>query len=201
MEPPCARLQFFDEGRTAMNDGTAVCADPTVASNIGAQCCSAIDDEAVCPEEVGSDGHVTVFEYEQHTGDANHGDYCRASSAGKCPVGCKATNPGGAPHCVTEADGTNSLPCHLDLGGTVSAGGGECLYVAEPMTFAAADRRCAAEYPDSRMCNRRLVRLGASTIDGLSPDWQATCGGFMLSWTNSPCTSVAPQQYQQQPFE
>jgi hypothetical protein len=45
-------MQFFDEGRTAMSHGIKVCADPTVATNVGAQCCSAVvDDEALCPDK------------------------------------------------------------------------------------------------------------------------------------------------------
>ena len=142
VESPCVRLQFFDDGRTAMNHKIDVCADPTVASNIGAQCCGKVDSESVCPGEIDADGQTLEFEYERHTGNPFSGDMCRrlplnGSPASKCPTGCKKTNPSGAPHCVLESDDTNSVPCHLDIGGVVSSGGGECLYVAEPMEFGA----------------------------------------------------------------
>jgi hypothetical protein len=105
-------------------------------------------------------------------------------------VGCKRTSKNTAPYCVLEADDTDSVPCHLDAGGVVSSGGGECLYVAESMTYATAERRCAAGYANGGMCEQRRVKLGVSTIDGQSSDWQATCAGFMLSWSSDPCTSV-----------
>lgn len=151
VEPPCARLQFFGEGKLAMNNHLKVCADPTVASNIGAQCCVAIDDEDVCPNAglddpwYLKDGQVYgMDEYERHTGQAHHGDLCRHSSGRwTCPTGCTITEGGAAPYCVLDSDST--APCHLDRG-VVSSGGGECLYVAEPMTYATAERRCAAEY-------------------------------------------------------
>jgi hypothetical protein len=196
------RLQFFDEGRIAMNHVSTVCADPTVASNIGAQCCNAPTHEAVCPSETAEDGdRVVIFDYVRRTGVADRGDGCDSQAGGKCPVGCKLTHPYTAPWCVLEVDETDSQPCHLDVGGVVSSGGGECLYVAEPMTYATAEHRCTAEYTNGGMCDQRLVVHGESTIDGQSPDWQATCAGFMLSWTNNPCTSVTPKQYQQQALE
>ena len=32
------------------------------------------------------------------------------------------------------------------------------------------------------------MTFGESTVDGESKDWQAACAGFMLSWSNDPCT-------------
>lgn len=190
VEPPCARLQFFGEGKTAMNHGITVCADPTVASNVGAQCCAATDDKEVCPdagEWMVKNNQYGVDEYERHTGQATHGDLCRFSTGGwTCPVGCKRTEDGRAPYCVFDS-GDFTTPCHLDLG-VVSSGGGECLYVAEPMKYATAERRCAAEYEDGGLCAKSKTKLGASSFDGTSKDWQATCAGFMLSWANDPCT-------------
>ena len=168
VEPPCVRLQFFGNGRAATNHGSSVCADPTLASNIGAQCCRAVDDKALCPDGVDDAGRVKVFQCEPHTGNAHMGDACRRHNAeAKCPVGCKKTSPGGKPHCALESDDTNSVPCHLDAGGSVSSGGGECLYVAEPMTFATAARRCAAEYTGGIVCDGDgKAALGESTVDG-----------------------------------
>lgn len=189
VEPPCVRLQFFDSGRTAMNNKLAVCADPAVASNVGAQCCEEVDDKAVCPDDVGEDGRVRSYEYESANNRAN-GDVCRSKliTWSKSPLGCKRTDPSGPPHFILETDDTNSVPCHLNVGGAVSSGGGECLYVAEPMKFATAQQRCAAEYQGGAVCDQRRATFSESTVDGQSPDWQETCAGFMLSWTNDPCT-------------
>jgi hypothetical protein len=52
-------MQFFDEGKTAMSHGIKVCADPTVATNVGAQCCSPLDDETLCPDKAGE--HFTLI--------------------------------------------------------------------------------------------------------------------------------------------
>ena len=242
VDPPCVRLQFFDDGRTAMNHMQAVCADPTAASNVGAQCCGTVDDQAVCPGEVDEYGREQVFQYVAQTGNPDRGDYCVTRAGGlKCPVGCKKTSPGGAPHCILSSDATNSVPCHLDVGGAIASSGGECLYVAEPMKYATAAARCAAEYanvyrckpwgagllnpgydewcqvsclsgeswhpqcqrvgidtPDvntycscsrgGQVCDQNKATFGSSTIDGQSLDWQVACSGFMLSWTNDPCT-------------
>jgi hypothetical protein len=63
------RLQFFD-GRIAQQHSYRVCADPTVASNIGGQCCNSGADEAdVCP--------INGTYYEGHYSQATHGDLCR----------------------------------------------------------------------------------------------------------------------------
>jgi hypothetical protein len=183
IEPPCVRLQFFDDGRTAMNHHTRVCADPSVAANIGAQCCQTPEKvKEYCPE--GS-------EYEKHWKGIN-GDLCKQPNGQwTCPVGCKTTDPAGVPYCILESDDTNSVACHLDLGRLVSSGGGECLYVAEPMKFTTAAARCETEYADGGVCSPEAAKAfigGYSTADGLSKDWQATCGGFMLSWSTEPCT-------------
>ena len=173
-----------------MNHGIKVCADPTVASNIGAQCCAAVDDDEICPDAgnwMVKNNQYGTDAYERHTGQATHGDLCRFSTGGwTCPVGCKRTEDGKAPYCVFDS-GDFTTPCHLDLG-VVSSGGGECLYVAEPMKYATAERRCAAEYEDGGLCAQSESKLGVSSFDGTSKDWQATCAGFMLSWANDPCT-------------
>jgi hypothetical protein len=117
-----------------------------------------------------------VSQYEPHPGDPDSGDLCRLpSNSYECPLGCVATEGSdAAPYCVmAPGPAGNSLPCHLDVGGVVSSGGGECLYVAEPMTYATAERRCAAEYPNGGVCDLSQVNLGDSTIDGQSSDWQA----------------------------
>ena len=184
VEPPCARLQFFGEGKIAMNHGIKVCADPTVASNIGAQCCAAMDDEDMCPTGGDDDqrwyikhGRNGTDEYERHTGQATHGDLCRFTSGHwTCPVGCKMTEDKRAPYCVLDS-GDFTTPCHLDRG-VVSSGGGECLYVAEPMTYATAERRCAAEYENGGVCAQTKSKLGVSSFDGSSKDWQGACAGF-----------------------
>jgi hypothetical protein len=62
------------------------------------------------------------------------------SGAWEAPTGCKKAEIDGRigrPYTVLEADGLvaeeERLPCHKNHHGVVSSGGGECLFVAEPM--------------------------------------------------------------------
>ena len=79
-----------------------------------------------------------------------------------------------------------SLPCHLDLGEVVSAGGAECLFVVEPVKYDTAAQRCAAEYENGVVCPATIYRSDSSPF-GDSRDWQETCGGYQYAWTDEPC--------------
>jgi cullin-associated NEDD8-dissociated protein 1 len=180
VEPPCVRLQFFEGGRRGKYANWAkVCADPETVGIVGAQCCYNAETHPSgnpCPSP------LFPF-YESHTGNANHGDVCRAeSNRWTCPIGCQQLNA--APHCVLDTD--ISSVCHLDRDGIASSGGGECKYVSEAMTYRTASARCAAEYPGSTICPANPGN-DFSTANGASADWQTTCGGFQFSWTQEPC--------------
>ena len=99
--------------------------------------------------------------------------------------GCMSAGEAGYDYCY---DPALAVPCHLNLGGVASSGGGECKFVAEPVKYATASARCAAEYDGGIVCPSDLADLGESQADGSSIDWQATCAGFQFAWTSDPCT-------------
>jgi hypothetical protein len=103
------------------------CADPDVASTTGTACCTVPPLDDVC--SAAGDGYT----YELHTGNADHSDMCRLEGLiSKCPRGCHSVS--GPPYCVL--DGDDAATCHLDLRPKiVSAGGDECLFVHEAMTY------------------------------------------------------------------
>lgn len=181
VEPPCVRLQFF-EGKRAELSWSRVCADPSVASTIGVQCCSNPYhiNNTVCPSS-----HPI---YDRNTGNEDYGDLCHKASSHwrewECPSGCEWTADRDHPFCVFRSN--TSAPCHLDLGEVVSSGGAECLFVAEPVKYSTAEQRCAAEYDHAEICPETIYRSD-STPDGESEDWQETCAGYQYAWTREPC--------------
>ena len=182
VEPPCVRLNFFDEGKIAKLHWMQTCADPELADSIGTACCGSVP-AGTCPEG---------YAYYNNYGKINSGDVCLTpqTSVPTCPRGCRAYNsekPWQRPHCVFESDPSHL--CHLDLDGVVSSGKDECAFVAESMKYRTAEARCAAQYPGSVVCaNTDSTHFGQSSEDGKSKDWQATCSGFQLHWTGQPCT-------------
>lgn len=186
VEPPCVRLQFFSSGSVGKNSWSKVCADRNVASVIGAQCCRGFQsqgDGGAAPQPLCPDSFPN---YEDNSGGTS-GDVCE-NRFGRwiCPRGCSQTHDGESPYCIL--DGAGNTTCHLKAGDIVSAGGDECLFVAEPMTFASASTRCAAEYKNGVVCPARHAINVNSGADGSTPDWQATCAGFQHAWTTEPCS-------------
>ena len=170
VEPPCTRLQFF-EGQRARYDEAGVCADPTVASTVGVQCChdpsTQLEAGPVCPEE-----HPF---YQRNTGQP-YSDICYSAAwRWSCPLGCQQS--GDNRRCLLESDAASL--CHLNLGGGLAAGGEECLFTAEPVKLATAESRCASV--DAVLCP-------PNNYDRQPVDWRPTCGGYQFAWTNAPCT-------------
>ena len=181
-EPPCVRLQYFDQGRTGKQSVSAVCADPTVASTLGAQCC--VDETGpdasgvpMCPD--------TFPNYQDASSSNTAGDRCVSKDLfWTCPRGCEESPDRGLPYCLLAG---SSAVCHLQARRLVSSGGSECLFVAEPVKYSTAEERCAAQYENGIVCPKVLATSGDSAYDGSSPDWQSTCAGFQYAWTSEPC--------------
>ena len=182
VEPPCTRLMFFQEGRMATMHYMKMCADPELADMIGTACCKEAPKDTCQP-----DSH-----YHNNGNNPKRGDLCyHPTGAWDCPKGCKLTAAWNArwwdePLCVTDASTSNAdmQVCHLNLDGKVSDKGGECKYIAEPMTYKTAQERCAKEYTNGVVCNDLYMK---STPDGKSEDWRRTCSGYQADWTTTPC--------------
>ena len=99
------------------------------------------------------------------------------------PTATRTANAGAA-CCAEDSNGA------VDL---VSSGGPECLYIAEPVSYATAARRCAAAYVNGTLCPHSQIRtMGTSrtsytNADGTSPDWLKACSGYHHTWTTAPC--------------
>ena len=110
---------------------------------------------------------------------STRGDMCyHSTGAWECPKGCKTTQGWNTrwwvePYCVTNDSTSNAdmRVCHLHLnGGADKRTGGHCTYIAEPMTYATAQARCAKEYTNGVVCNDLYIK---TTDDGKSADWSA----------------------------
>ena len=68
-----------------------------------------------------------------------------------------------------------------------SNGGDECLYIAEPMKFTTAEKRCAAEHEGGILCPSTVGFGLSSPHNASSPDWLGTCAGNQYTWHNNDC--------------
>jgi cullin-associated NEDD8-dissociated protein 1 len=101
-------------------------------------------------------------------------------------VGQHWANQCAAPN-VVGASGTACCQVGADPGVVASKGGDECLYIAEPMKFATAQDRCAAEYENGIVCP--VLPFGQSSFqDGSSADWLGACAGNQYTWRDSDCS-------------
>ena len=65
----------------------------------------------------------------------------------------------------------------------------QCLYLAEPMTFATAQQRCAAA--NGSICpayDSGSGQVQSTAEDGSSADWLETCSGFQYDWSQTDCS-------------
>ena len=184
VEPPCTRLMFFQEGRMATAAYFKACADPELADTIGTACCTKPPSD-VCPGGLA---------YVDNSHTPKRGDRCdhHPTGAWQCPKGCKNMKAFNQkwwvdPMCVTEASTSmeDMKICDLRLDSMVSNLGGECKYIAEPMTYKTAQARCAKEYTNGVVCDN--VAFSTSTPDAKSRDWRQSCSGYQADWTTTPC--------------
>ena len=198
IEPPCVRLLFFNEGRMARAEWQQSCVDPELAETIGTACCTK-PANTTCPSK-----HSVTFETLVDTGYdyvyvSRHnrptlGDVCIHSPTGtwECPQGCKKPmwrkKYWEAPQCVTDAS-TSDIDlqrCDLNLRRVISDNGGECKYIAEPMKYKTAEKRCAKAYPGGGVCDSSDFYV-KSLEDASSSDWNTSCAGFQADWTTGTC--------------
>ena len=190
VEPPCVHLQFFD-GKVAKFGAVQTCANPNLASTIGARCCKPYDTTDYCP--------LTHPVFESHAGDPDYGDVCRNKNGDRaCPPGCMRTaTEWSAPHCLVAPDVANSAETTIELSGAndndaqnLKACTGEC----------DSDAQCAA----GLQCFQRSYgeAIPGCSGPGGGDDWdyctsmpteacQKTEPGGVISEGNDECLFVA----------
>ena len=68
-----------------------------------------------------------------------------------------------------------------------SASGDECLYIAEPMRWATAKKRCAELYQGGFPCKTYDVATDWQPGNPPSRDWGESCAGSQYDWQGQPC--------------
>ena len=69
---------------------------------------------------------------------------------------------------------------------TAAESADQCLYLAEPMTFATAQQRCAAA--NGSICPAESSPVESTADDGSTADWLETCAGFQYDWSQTDCS-------------
>jgi hypothetical protein len=159
-------------------------------------------DPASQPPPLASHGSTpTSYNLSACEGDCDKDEHCAAGLKcfqrdGTAPVpGCSAGGAGDVKdHDYCFEPGRGAIPTAQDAhpvlfsanASRAAASDRQCLYVAEPVTFATAQARCAALVPGGVLC-RSKNHLRATAWPPTSEDWLSTCAGYQYDWVDASC--------------
>jgi hypothetical protein len=170
--PPCPATHPFYENNSGDEDKGDLCVHETGTWTCPRGCEALRPDLPLCVLPIptsqpgiplSGDNDDAATNLQVCTGDCDSDAQCATGLACfqrsnyETVPGCTGAGSRGADYCY---DPALAVPCHLDLGGVASSGGGECKFVAEPVKYATASARCAAEYDGGIICPSNLADLG-----------------------------------------